>query len=443
MSGPKVIRLVTREEIMAICEQHLAKLDAALEAWMTAGHRHGLLDKEAFPRLQEQAPKEIAFLASDMQSRLADAIAKAAAERTRQRRRVDAAMAVAAELQAKGVQVPPSLSASLVKLASGADGEMADDRVFAEAFGLLAKGDTIDTASERTREIAARLSGGSLTTSFAEWRLTHLEKDDDDRLRIDAMLAELSVLDAVAAITFEPRVRMIGAEQVAARKRLLVDSVIVDLAKATRNVRDRNRVLAKLREQAAVLGHFTSDPARALAAEMNAAVAASGIDGAASLLAAADTLIAAETSRLAADARREAILRGLSSLGYEVREGMATAFAKGNAVVMRHANTPGFGVEISGPPEAQRLQMRVVAFSPAGAQRDSSRDRDIELQWCGNVDKLRELLAGTGGEITIERAAAAGALPLKVIGEEVRMQEPAAGEAVPKRHVRTLQTPRR
>lgn len=115
----------------------------------------------------------------------------------------------------------------------------------------------------------------------------------------------------------------------------------------------------------------------------------------------AGALIAAETSRLAADARREAILRGLSSLGYEAREGMATAFATGKAVVMRHANTQGFGVEISGPPEAQRLQMRVVAFSPAGAQRDSSRDCDIELQWCGNVDKLRELWPAPEGKLPL------------------------------------------
>lgn len=109
---------------------------------------------------------------------------------------------------------------------------------------------------------------------------------------------------------------------------------------------------------------------------------------------------------------------------------------------MRHANTPGFGLEMSGPPEAQRLQMRVVAFSPPGASRDSSRDRDVELQWCGNLDRLRELLAASGGEIAIERAVAAGGVALKVIGDEAGVQEPAAGQTELEGHLRTLQRPR-
>ncbi len=82
---------------------------------------------------------------------------------------------------------------------------------------------------------------------------------------------------------------------------------------------------------------------------------------------------------------------------------------------MRHTKTPGFGLEISGPPEAQRLQMRVVAFAYPGALRDSSRDRDIELQWCGDFSKLQSALGDIGGEIAIERSLAVGAVPLKEV----------------------------
>ena len=226
------------------------------------------------------------------------------------------------------------------------------------------------------------------------------------------------------------------------RKGLLIDSIIIDLAEATRVVRDRDRLRTMLREHAIALGRFASDPARALVAEMNAAIAGSDTSRAEALLASAGAFATAETSRHAADARRNAILRGLSSLGYEVREGMATAFANGEAVVMRHANTPGFGLEMSGPPEAHRLQMRVVAFSPPGASRDSSRDRDVELQWCGNLDRLRELLAASGGEIAIERAAAAGSVALKVISADTGVQEPAIGEVGVRGHLKTLQRPR-
>ena len=33
MSGPKVVRIVTREEILALCEGQLARVDAALADW--------------------------------------------------------------------------------------------------------------------------------------------------------------------------------------------------------------------------------------------------------------------------------------------------------------------------------------------------------------------------------------------------------------------------
>jgi hypothetical protein len=241
---------------------------------------------------------------------------------------------------------------------------------------------------------------------------------------------------------FETRLEVIGVKSTMVRKGLLIDSVIIDLAEATRVARERDRLMTMLRDQAIALGRFASDPARALVAEMDAAIAGSDTSRAEALLASAGALATAETSRLAAVARRNAILRGLSSLGYEVREGMATAFANGEAVVMRHANTPGFGLEMSGPPEAHRLQMRVVAFSPPGTSRDSSRDRDVELQWCGNLERLRELLAASGGEIAIERAVAAGGVALKVIGDEARVQESAAGHAELNRHLKILQRPR-
>jgi hypothetical protein len=462
MSGPKVIRIVTREEIIATCERHLARLDAAFEAWTRMGRRNKvitdddiaateqrrdrlrrLLAQEEFLLLQNQVPDEIAFLEADMQRRLAEAVAKAASERTRRRRRVDAAKAVAAELRAKGIQAPPALAASLAKLAAADDDGADVDPVFAKAFALLVSNNVVEAVSEKTREIADRLSEGSRTASFAQWRAANLERDDDDRLtRIDTLIAELAVLDTEAARPFETRLEVIGGESTMVRKGLLIDSIIIDLAEATRVAREKDRLMAMLREQTIALGRFASDPARALVVEMNAAIAGADTSRAEALLASASTLATAETSRLAADARRSAILRGLSSLGYEVREGMATAFANGEAMVMRHANTPGFGLEMSGPPEAHRLQMRVVAFSPPGAARDSSRDRDVELQWCGNLDRLRELLAASGAEIAIERAAAAGSVALKVIDDEARAQESMIGQTELKGHLRTLQRPR-
>lgn len=435
MSGPKVVRIVTREEIIAICEQHLARLEAAIARWTLSGQRsntiteveiaevqqrrdqlRALLNADAFVELQKAVPEEIAFLDADMQSRLARTVERAAAERTRLRRRASAAQTVLAELRASGKPLPSALSASLEAIVSGAVADQDAEGVFAKAFALLGGNGPATTVPDQTRDIALRLGAGERPTSLAEWRTSILDKEPDERLvRVDGLIAELQVNDENASAAFVRRLAQINAEPAAARTSLLIDSLIADLAEATRKARERSDLRAKLSAQLAEIKRFSSAPAQALAADMEAALAASDTIAADSLLAAAAAQVKAEINRIAAEARRQAILQGLSSLGYEVREGMATAFAKGEAVVVQHATTPGFGLEVSGPPEAQRLQVRVVAFGSPGSPRDSSRDRDVELQWCGDFDKLQDMLGRVGTEIAIERSVAAGAQPLKVI----------------------------
>lgn len=463
MSGPKVVRIVTREEVVALCQQHLARLDAAVAAWIVTGLRNDIVSEkdvaaaetrrdqlrkmlaaEAFLELQKSVPEEIAFLEADIQRRLAAAIARAAEERTRQRRRAGAAKALLAELKATGAEVPAALSQSLEALSSNRGDEQKGDRAFAGAFELLhrRKAPSTEAASGQTREIAGRLGNGSRSESLADWKKRRLEGDEDNRLqRIDRLIAELIAVDEDAARTFERRLAALHGEAVDARSALLADSLVADLAEATRKAREKHRLLAKLREQLAEIKGISSAQARALIADLEAAIAASDISRAHSLLAAAAAETTAEIGRVAAEARRQAILQGLSSLGYEVREGMATAFAKGEAVVMRHSNTPGFGLEVSGPPETQRLQMRVVAFGSPGAPRDSSRDRDIELQWCGDFSKLQSALGEIGSEIAIERSLAVGAVPLRVVSDETGVKVDEA-QRIYRHHTRARDVPK-
>ncbi len=147
-----------------------------------------------------------------------------------------------------------------------------------------------------------------------------------------------------------------------------------------------------------------------LADQMNVALASRDASQATSMLAAATSLIAEETRKQEAALRRQAILEGLARLGYEVREGMQTAFANGSVVVNNPA-TPGYGVEIGGPGSAERMQMRVVSHGG----NDATRDRDIEVQWCGDMDKLSGFLAEAGVTLAIERATEAGSVPIKVV----------------------------
>ena len=135
MSGPKVVRIVTREEVVALCQQHLARLDAAVAAWTMIGRRndtlteadiavvethreqlHKMLAAEAFVDLQKKVPEEIAFLEADTEARLVAAIGRATEERTRQRRRARAARMLLAELKAGRIEVPVTLAQAIEAL---------------------------------------------------------------------------------------------------------------------------------------------------------------------------------------------------------------------------------------------------------------------------------------------------------------------------------------
>ena len=68
--------------------------------------------------------------------------------------------------------------------------------------------------------------------------------------------------------------------------------------------------------------------------------------------------------------------------------------------------------------------MRVVAFDEGPP--DVARDRDAEVLWCGDVDKLSKSLAKTGAALVIEKAHPVGATPVKRVS---------AGDAAPLREV--------
>jgi hypothetical protein len=120
----------------------------------------------------------------------------------------------------------------------------------------------------------------------------------------------------------------------------------------------------------------------------------------AELLQRAGFLIEAEVQTMAAGERRRAVLESLAGLGYEVSEGMTTAWVTGARVVLRKAANPGYGVELSGGSKSDLLQVRAVAFGNSTGTRETSRDRDTETIWCGEFERLQSVVAKDGGQLS-------------------------------------------
>lgn len=439
MSGPKVVRIVTREEIIAICEGHLARAEAALAEWICIGRRNDsvteaeiaaakarldrlrqLLTTDRFADLQKQVPQEIAFLHDDQQARLTKIAAAAAEARSAERRQAQAVGALLSALRRAGKPLDPALEESLERAASG----KADPRAIAEGFALLSAGP--DDKDEERRELAQRLKTGKDQRSLAEWVAAQPKPPADLALmRLERGLAELATIvgpDVSAAL--ESRLNAVVAETSVTRRSLMLDSVEMDLGRTLAEARNRNALAEQLRLTLAELAQSGSAAHSELARKMEGADAAALTE----LHAEAKRVLAREREILGAAARRAAVLKSLTSLGYEVSEGLATAWVDEGRVVLRKAARPDYGVEISGDMATARVQMRAVAFTDGLAGPDPTRDKDAETLWCGDVAALQAKLTDAGGGLVIERALPVGASPLKRLLDPGRVQSREARE---------------
>jgi hypothetical protein len=431
MSGPKVVRIVTREEIIAICQGHLNRLEKAVARWEAQGRKIGelndsecaatharrdqlrqLLVDDQLLELQKSVPIEIEFLSRDMAQREEQAVTKAINVRQQQRNLRESAATLAKALEGKNA--PPALLDQLHEISAGERADQAQ-ALLAQGFALLSGAPQVEQLTERQRQLAQQLKTGEPVVQFSQWLADQARQTvRDPRLeRIDQHIARLQTLDGPAiAAPFLLQLSRLEHETRETQRNLLLDSLVLDLAQATLAYQQRRQAFEQLQLLAAEVEALNAVDSTELLNQV--ATSESDMDAAviAQLTEQCQAQIALELRQRAALARRQAVLEGLGSLGYEVREGMATAWAKEGRVVLRKTATPGVGVEVGGNAESGRLQVRAVALS---ADHDARRDRDIETIWCGEFQRLQALLASRGDDLSIERALAVGEVPLKVV----------------------------
>ncbi|MFC6296568.1 hypothetical protein GNF76_08390 [Pseudomonas sp. CCM 7893] len=431
MSGPKVVRIVTREEIIAICQGHLHRLEKAVARWEAQGLKIGelsdsecvatrarrdqlsqLLADDQLLELQKRVPIEIEFLSRDMTQREELAVNKAINLRQQQRNLQESAATLVKALEGKNAA--PALLDQLHAVGAGKLVGQAQ-ALLAQGFALLNAAPQTEQLTERQRQLAQQLKTGEPVVQFSQWLADQTRKAvRDPRLeRIDQHIARLQTLDGPAiAAPFLLQLSRLETETRENPRNLLLDSLVLDLAQATLAQQQRRQAFEQLQLLAAEVETLSTAGSAELLNQVVASETTMDLATLAQLTEQCQAQIALELRQRAALARRQAVLEGLGSLGYEVREGMATAWANEGRVVLRKTATPGVGVEVGGNAESGRLQVRAVAL---GADHDARRDRDIETIWCGEFQRLQALLASRGDDLSIERALAVGEVPLKVV----------------------------
>ena len=453
MSGPKVVRIVTRDEIIAICKGHLTALNKAVQEWTTFCQQNGvatdeeiaatgarqaaltqLLAEDQFSKLQKAVPDEIAFLKSDRQTRLERAAEKKAKASSNQRRTEAAATGVLSALDQKGKSVPAELRSSLEQIAAGRN---VDTAALSRAFALLTD-EKPATISEHQRELASAHQENEVRQSFNEWLAETCIDVDNEFARLDLRLAELTlVIGEEAATDFKERLKTLSLEQPSGKRSLLIDSLELDLAQAVSNAKKRRDLEQRLATLAAQLSEIGSEEAERWSRTITAQREGT-FDSLLKLEEKARQVLDQAVKEIAARSRRQAVLEGLAELGYQVSEGMETAWVQDGSVVLKRTLESGYGVEIIGNIDSGRVQMRTVAFRRPDLNPDKSSDTAAETEFCGAIAKLQEEFAAEGNEIVIERAAEIGATALKVISETDAAEEEFRGVLPPINQQRSI-----
>ena len=243
MSGPKVVRIVTREEVEAICRRHIAALDGAMREIRGVAARCGALDAAMEAALavrvqqfdgmfaaaqwldiQKRAPEAVVFLRAESERIRAQAIADASAARTRGRRLGEAARTIVTALRASGTAVP----AGLEVLASNAvpiGGVDAGERELSAALALLPAARPDAAAEAASKELARQLGSGEKAKTVAEWLLGRTSEPSPSERRLDRLLAELEMVSGPEARAFSDRAAAVAIEQESSRRALLTDSL--------------------------------------------------------------------------------------------------------------------------------------------------------------------------------------------------------------------------
>lgn len=441
MSGPKVVRVITREELVAAGESLLRRLDAALTEWERAcssvgvspadqkaskDRRNALEQKlraDRFAEFGQAAVAEIDFLDADAGHRRERAAQARAQERTRLHTGKELARVLLRQTAAGAPE-----RGELQRAAAGELGLKDLDAVLARARQTLFQPATTQIGAEQ-QALAARLAAGEKTEDFEAWRRKLLVSSP----RLEALLGHISELELLgqAGRASELHQEMLAAAAIPedAIREMRFDSLVISLRRAKEDA----VALEKLRGKAAFLGtelarhregtealQTLQATARGAISELQAAVTA----GEQSLT----ELQAAQV----ADARRRAVLDGLQQLGYQVHEELSTATSAGGRLVVRNPASTAYGVELAPGAGMERLQVRTVAFD---TNRDTSGDIPAEQRWCDDFGALKGVLKAQGSEVIVERAMGVGTVPLKLLSTSTK-DEPRPGLSAPRQAVK-------
>ncbi|MBI1325737.1 hypothetical protein GC170_21455 [bacterium] len=435
MSGPKVISIVSIEEVIEICQVWLSRVDAEIEEWTKIGRRNSvitaadeaavrqsrsvllrMLESGQYLPLQKEAPLLTQRLQADMDQRLEKAAESHAGQLRITRSLSFTATSLLQQASIAGTVLPLDVATVLHHASRGScDDVKAIEHAVSQAVSLTKK--SASAVSEYSPMIQEMIANAN-TESLDDWiRRTSTTEPADRRIAAaEKLISQLIALEErFSGNSFQNRLQELSAMPESPHRGLKLDSICLELKElleSTKRWDAARRNLAELKKEAEVTGDLSE--LQSQFAEFASLQQQGDIHAASTLISRLRQTLDRRAAGRAAEKKRKALIQGLSELGYSVSSEMTKVWASQKSLVVRKGQQTDTGIELSGDFEAGKCQVRVVAFEGQG-NRDRDTGRTDEEQWCSALASLQERLAGSGTGLTIEKATPAGATPLKVV----------------------------
>jgi hypothetical protein len=383
----KELQPLANSEVIGAMEKSMTAMDRRFEK---------IQEADSLEDLQIRGEQQLQFMASEL-DQLREQMNTAITEvRQRSRSMRAAANDLAARLQAAGLVEE---SRSLLQAPSAAGLELA-----AQQLGRKLRNQSDQEFRQALTDLAVEASPA---------RLEH-NAVDPERERIEKLLVKLELLDDSNETTgLRSRLEALDGEQDQRQRRLLLDSLSLELSQTLqRRAREAER-LAILDELEAQLGVFNAAPTG-----LKTAISAHRDGQGASLSdlrQAVEAWCEQEALRLDGERVRSVVLSSLRELGYDVREGMTTAWVEGGSIVVQKAGSSEYGVELQDVDG--RMRTELVRFGEPGApvtEQQRQRDTEIEQQWCTAHAQTLENLRKEGLAAKVMAKREPGEVPLAI-----------------------------
>jgi hypothetical protein len=433
MSGPKVVDIqAIRRQQRRECDTQLRELRSDLRRYIKECEAGGKAATEAndhadalLERLQQMRDGE-RFSAMTKEVTVQRHFYRAEADRLEQNRiesravtmrREYALQETANQLQVELANLTDSEARDSALAALGSvSGPDALAKAISQALALTSEVRRESHSNSRVskiRELAAQFEDPDAIPTPTRTPKANADADETRLTRCWALLAEVESTGHNIDPWWRKAREALNAPSL--ERPMLVDSLVIEMTSHLRDNRLRAEATRAVESAMIELDEVRQSPERtawtakltaALQVETEAAVAMQ-------LVAAAREWLQAETKREDARAQRDAVLRALAEQGYEVRDGMATAWVEEGRVIIQKPNETIYGLELSAPPTGTAFQVRVVATGNEG--RTTQRDKEVEQTWCTAFDKVQSSLRKEGFETRLSHASDAGVVPIKTV----------------------------